>query len=182
MLRLDSYLSQVLHSLVGRSQWLNWTIVFLGQYLIYVLVIAFLYFIFTGPRGRRLYLFALAAMSVILSWGIFTQVIHFFFFRARPFVAMSFAPLISQSATEAAFPSGHIALLMPLCLCLWLFSPKKGACFLFFTLLIGIARIAAGVHWPSDIIGGMAIGIVSFALVKLFFHEHRLPADAVTKS
>jgi undecaprenyl-diphosphatase len=178
----DISLFQALHRLAGHSQWLNWTIVFLGQYLPYVLVIAFLYFIFTAPQGRRLYIFSLATISVILSWGIFTQIIRFFLFEARPFVALSFTPLIYQPATEAAFPSGHMALLVPIGLALWQLSRKKGALFLGLTVVVGIARIVAGVHWPSDIIGGMIVGAVSFYLVKAFFREKSLLADASPKT
>jgi undecaprenyl-diphosphatase len=33
------------------------------------------------------------------------------------------------------------------------------------TLLIGFARIAAGIHWPADVAGGLVIGIVTGIIV-----------------
>lgn len=41
-------------------------------------------------------------------------------------------------------------------------------------LLIGLSRIALGVHWPSDIAGGIAIG----ALLLIFFHRIEERASA----
>jgi len=38
-------------------------------------------------------------------------------------------------------------------------------------LLIGIARIAAGLHYPSDVLGGALIGILSGTLAY-WFMEH----------
>ncbi|MBI2025158.1 MAG: phosphatase PAP2 family protein, partial [Candidatus Harrisonbacteria bacterium] len=38
--------------------------------------------------------------------------------------------------------------------------------FIGLTVLMGIARIMIGAHWPSDILGGAIIGIGSAFLVK----------------
>jgi len=34
--------------------------------------------------------------------------------------------------------------------------------------LVGVARIGAGVHWPTDILGGFLVGIISYAIVQGF--------------
>jgi len=39
---------------------------------------------------------------------------------------------------------------------------------MFFALLIGLARIVAGVHFPLDILGGFALGIAVAFLVKKY--------------
>jgi len=44
---------------------------------------------------------------------------------------------------------------------------------MFFALLIGIARIIAGVHFPVDILGGFILGILTAYLVK-YFHQKLL--------
>ncbi len=181
MLGLDTRTIEIFHNLTGHSQWVNWIVVFFAQYLVYILILVFVYFVLQAPQGRRLYLFSLAILSVILSRGILTEIIHFFFFRPRPFVTLSFMPLIYQPSTEASFPSGHMTLLVPICLALWQLSRKKGAWFLGLTVIVGMARIASGVHWPSDIVGGLVIGAASFALVKLFFREIDPSASAVSK-
>ena len=47
-----------------------------------------------------------------------------------------------------------------------LFVNKKLARWLYVAgIAIGLARVAAGVHYPSDIIGGMILGILTGYLV-----------------
>jgi undecaprenyl-diphosphatase len=67
----------------------------------------------------------------------------------------------------SSFPSGHAANSMIFCLALalvlaqgtrWQRAVVVGAILL--SLLIGISRVMLGVHWPSDVIGGWAFGIL----------------------
>ncbi len=181
MIGVDSPILEVLHSLAYKWQWLGLITIFLGQYLPYLLVIVFLFLVLSASQGNRLYSFALAALSVILSRGIVTEIIYQFFYRARPFVALSLTPLIYEPSTQASFPSGHMAFLLPISLVVWQqFGSKKGAWFVFLTVLVGIGRVAAGVHWPSDIIGGLIVGAVSFVAVKKIFPKSKSIADRVS--
>ena len=33
-------------------------------------------------------------------------------------------------------------------------------------LIMGLARIFVGVHWPSDILGGAVIGLISVIIIR----------------
>lgn len=57
-----------------------------------------------------------------------------------------------------AFPSGHATFFMALAVSIFFFHKKAGYWFMVFALVIGIARIAGGVHFPIDILGGYIIG------------------------
>ena len=43
---------------------------------------------------------------------------------------------------------------------------KRGWIYLAGAALIGLARVAAGVHWPSDILAGAIVGLISFLVVE----------------
>ena len=43
---------------------------------------------------------------------------------------------------------------------IYLYNKKWGIWFLFATLLMTTARVIAGVHYPSDILGGMIVGVM----------------------
>jgi len=75
----------------------------------------------------------------------------------RPFLAL---PNIQALFTESgfAFPSGHATFFSALAFSIFFLHKKAGYVFMFFALLIGLARIIAGVHFPVDILGGFVLG------------------------
>ena len=101
---------------------------------------------------------AVAFTSAVISRFVFTQVIWFSYFRPRPFVFHSVFQYISPM-TNNSFPSGHAAFFFGLATVVYLFNKKIGYWFLTGAFLISIARIFAGIHYPSDILVGAAIGI-----------------------
>jgi undecaprenyl-diphosphatase len=76
---------------------------------------------------------------------------------------------IYRSTDPHSFPSGHAARSTMLAVIalgmgpLWL-----GLSLLLWVPLVGLARIILGVHYPSDIVAGMALGIVMGVLVQIF--------------
>ena len=75
-------------------------------------------------------------------------------------------PLISESGY--AFPSGHATFFMALAFAIYFLHKKAGYWFMLFALIIGVARIMAGVHFPLDILGGFVLGALVAYLVKMY--------------
>jgi undecaprenyl-diphosphatase len=46
--------------------------------------------------------------------------------------------------------------------------PALGAWFLALTVLVCLARIAAGIHYPSDMLAGIAVGLATAWVVLAF--------------
>lgn len=129
-----------------------------------------LVFLQRGSR-RKVYLFCEGALAVILARGIITSAIHFFYEHPRPFAVLGFTPLIPESGSS--FPSGHMAFFFALALVVWYANKKWGAWFLILSFLMGIARIYAGVHWPLDILGGIAVGVASAVFIHWLLGDTR---------
>lgn len=88
----------------------------------------------------------------------------------RPFDAFSQVhSLISE--TGYSFPSGHATFFMALAMSIFFMHKKAGYWFMFFALLIGLARIIAGVHFPVDILGGFVLGALVAWLVEYFIKQ-----------
>ena len=75
------------------------------------------------------------------------------------------------------FPSGHattgVVMALGLSVIAWRWARHETvaialtAMFLLVALLIGLARIWSGAHWPSDVLGGYAFGVAIVALAVL---------------
>ncbi len=83
----------------------------------------------------------------------------------RPFVALPDVQALFPE-TGYAFPSGHATFFMALAFSLLFLHKRVGYLFIGFAILIGIARIMGGVHFPVDILGGFALGALVAYLVK----------------
>ncbi len=118
-------------------------------------------------RGGWLTL-AMVAGAVLLDTGL-----KQLFARARPEAFFDFYPL----PTTYSFPSGHAmfsacffgglaALVAHRLESRWRQAALWVAALLL-TLLIGVSRIYLGVHYPSDVLGGYAVGVVWVAALAL---------------
>ena len=144
-------------------------------------------------------------IACLLSYGI-NLLIEQFVFEPRPFVSYHVHQLISHPA-DSAFPSDHLGwsfavvgmllfLLIPFTTTTWQ-RQKRGQdhiqwskfvipCGLFLLallmgVLIGIARIFVGVHYPGDILGGAIDGLIAASLVTLLRQKLARPTYAVLR-
>ena len=106
--------------------------------------------------------------AAILSRFVVAEVIRFFYDRPRPFKVFDITPLIAHSA-GASFPSGHAAFYFALALPIFLIDRKWGWYAIVAAVLIGMARVFVGVHWPLDILAGLLVASLSVYTIKLFF-------------
>jgi membrane-associated phospholipid phosphatase len=96
------------------------------------------------------------------------------------------------AAHEASFPSGHLlsgAVVYGLLASLLLRSHMRRmtraigtALLLLLVVGIGLSRLYLGVHWPSDLLGSLALALICLAILLFFLHyERELPRiDSVT--
>jgi undecaprenyl-diphosphatase len=172
---MSSFNQVVFHAIYGLSHqngFLDFVGIFFAEWLPYLLVLAFLVLIYyqKGWR-RRVYLFCEGALAIILSRGVVTEVIRFFFHEQRPFSFYGFAPLIAESGW--GFPSGHAAWFFALAMTVWYVNRKWGIWYFVLVLVMGVARVYVGVHWPLDIAGGAIIGVGSALFVHWLLRESR---------
>ncbi|MDO8504415.1 MAG: phosphatase PAP2 family protein [Candidatus Liptonbacteria bacterium] len=165
---LNQQLFDFLFQFTHKSGLLDGLFVFFAKYLTYLLVTAILIWLF-GKAGRKLiFIFSELAISAILSRGLIAEWIRFFYYNPRPFEALGFTSLVSESS--ASFPSGHMTFLFALGTVIFFYNKKFGGWFLGLSFIVGIARIFAGVHWPYDIAGGIVIGaLCGFIVHKILY-------------
>ncbi len=173
MFSLDISLFYFLFNL-GQSLKINWLFIFFASYLPYFIGFAFLYLIYkTKGVKEKFYYFSFAALTSILSLGVITQTIRFFFHHLRPFIALNLTPMIIDNSWS--FPSGHSAFFFAVAFCTFLISKKWGWILTGSTIIVVVSRIIVGVHWPSDILGGAIVAYISFAV----FYYWLLPPQKI---
>ena len=175
MYSIDLNIFNYIHQLVGKSRLLDLLAIFFADYFGYIVILISLFLIFSSKKIKDIiYKISFISIAVILSRGIFTETIRFFWFKNRPFVDGNFIPLIEKSAEEASFPSGHMAFYFALVFALYFLDHKKWS-YLFSLgfLLMGVSRVYAGIHWPLDIIFGIVIAFVSAFIVKFLLEPKK---------
>jgi undecaprenyl-diphosphatase len=87
-----------------------------------------------------------------------------------------------------SFPSGHTSTSFAVATMLWLLTYRDdrlrflGPLTFVLALLVGISRIYRGVHWPTDVVGGVFAGLLSSLLVNWLFVHFRARAMASPSS
>ncbi|MEK9181649.1 MAG: phosphatase PAP2 family protein [Patescibacteria group bacterium] len=163
------------YSLAHQSETFDQVIIFLAVYFPYIVIILAGVFllvhheVFKADSTLQVFLekkkeILGAFFAGILAW-ILAYMLKFLFSVSRPFdVLPQVRSLISE--TGYAFPSGHATFFMALAFSIFFFHKKAGYIFMFFALIIGLARITSGVHFPIDILGGFALGALVAYFVK----------------
>jgi undecaprenyl-diphosphatase len=166
---MDIYLFKLINGLANSSKFLDFVGIFFAEYFQYFLGLILVVLLFWPKKDviKNRIMVMSAVISVVLSRLIFTEIIRFFYHRARPYVILETAKkLIAENQNYASFPSGHAAFFFALAMGIYLYNKKLGIWYFVGAVLMGLARIFVGVHWPSDILGGALVGIISGVIVS----------------
>lgn len=78
--------------------------------------------------------------------------------RARPFAAVPAIALGAAPLDAFSFPSGHTLHAVAFTLVAASYFPQIGGPLATFALLVAASRVVLGLHYPSDVLAGAAIG------------------------
>lgn len=147
----------------------------------FYLIGAGLLFKYKRKRGLLILLLVLAAVG--LADGISSHIFKPLFERTRPCLLIGFADQVNLVLTRCSgaysFPSSHAANHFAIAFSLILLLKFKQKAYVFLLLfwasIISFAQIYVGVHFPSDIIGGLFIGLIAafipYLLYAYYFKE-----------
>lgn len=143
------------------------------------LFIATLAIVFLAARGAAHAAWRRAAVAAVLSAGLglaVGKVISELVDRARPFVADPHGVhLFAAHAADPGFPSDHATAAFAIAVAILLRKRGWGIAALVFATVLSVGRVALGVHYPSDVLGGAALG--SAAALALWAPPLRAKVD-----
>ncbi len=177
---MDLTLYHALNGLTGHARWLDAILKDLATYLptVLVILVAGAWFwpgsITERDQRERLAVYAVAAALIGLGLA---QIIGHLWFRDRPYVDHP-AHLLLSPSSDPSFPSDHaiggFALAMP-----FVFARQRlGRWLLVLATILTLARVVAGTHYPSDVLGGALIGTGSAWVVWRMRRLIDVPLDA----
>jgi undecaprenyl-diphosphatase len=144
---------------------MHWLIKLVGDYFFIVsLAILAVYWLRVGRREKVNIVWQLLIGGL---WALLLSTIaSHVYYDTRPFVTEHVVPIIAHAA-DNGFPSDHTLLTAFIGFTIYLHSRAVGGVLLLVALLVGIARVAAHIHHPIDIVGSFVIAAISVALVQL---------------
>jgi undecaprenyl-diphosphatase len=119
------------------------------------------------PYGLTLWKRATVAALFSASLALMAnQAIAHLWDRPRPFAAHPHAThLFAAPSTDPSFPSDHAAAAFAIAVAILAFSRPVGVGFVAAASLIAISRVVVGLHYPSDVLSGAAIGTAAALMV-----------------
>lgn len=163
MNNFDLVVFKSINGYAKKSRMLDLFAIFCADYLGYIMLVVLAFWAF---KTRNL-----ALLFIPVSAGLFTrffinEIIYAFYQRKRPLEVLTINSLIKKPY-HPGFPSGHSSFFFSVAFAIFFFSFHLALVFTLAMILVCIARIFCGVHWPLDIIAGAVLSLATNLLILL---------------
>jgi len=167
----DYLLYRFFHGAIHDRPWLNDFYLFFSKYGIIFFFLSYIYLIWR----RKINAFICTFVAMAIAGGVDLLIIMFWR-RPRPFVSHSnevLTPITEGLRVySVSFPSVHTYVAFAIATSLFLYGHRRLGSILFvLAALVAIGRMGAGLHYPSDIIGGALLGVASGIAAYLIIHS-----------
>lgn len=151
-----------INDLAGLYPWLDrvWIFIAVASPFLLAAYLLISWFYQRNSYSRRgLVLSVVAAIAA----EIISRLSGFVYSHPQPFASLEGVHKLISKQVGNSFPSDHTTVFFAAMTMLFLFYRDKKLKWLFplIAILVGISRIWVGVHYPSDVIAGGVIGIIS---------------------
>jgi undecaprenyl-diphosphatase len=161
------------------NHWQNKILNFLSVSISWITEGGFLWFlicffiILFDKRQKRRKTFLLILALLLADWIVNVFFKLLVFCRERPYMVFPETKVMGKIWSNCSFPSGHLASSCAALFVLgYIYNLLRKKWFLIFSsifiFLLGFSRIYVGMHYLSDVLGGILIGIISGFSVTYF--------------
>ena len=158
---INGALFSYFNSFAGVSSAGDALIVFCADTLGLIILFGLVIFLFSHVHKRQGFKNVIVVLVAgFLAWSV-AALIKYLFPSPRPFIALPDARQLVGFGFEGvdSFPSAHAAFFSALAVATYFYHKELGVFLVIAAFLIGVGRIAAGVHWPIDVLVGYLLGV-----------------------
>ncbi len=172
-----------INGLGGRQPFVDAIVlIFASDYLLPVIFAASIFALWFSGKNRRVrfriqWWVLVGASSMGLS-SLTVLIITFIWPRPRPFIALPDTNLLFYPSTDPSFPANPVAVGIAAASAAWMVNRRLGALLFILALLLGFCRVYAGVFYPTDVLGSVALGIL-VTIAAAYFHRLLHPGTII---
>ena len=141
---------------------LVWPIMQLGNFLVVPVAAA------VAAAFRRWRLALSLLIAGVVAYEVAGEVVRRLFERGRPPALLDDVHIRGTAAGGLGFVSGHVAVITALAVVAWPYVGRTGRVIAIVApVVVAVARMYVGAHFPLDVVGGAAVGLIVGAAVRL---------------
>lgn len=114
---------------------------------------------------KELYMFGWLMTCTLIISQIIVQTLKRVVNRPRPYCVLQEANAKNPPKCRYSFPSGHTCAAFCIAIVLSLSFPYYSLIFFILAFIVGISRIYLGYHYPTDVLIGGVLAVISFVIV-----------------
>ncbi|MEO6126679.1 MAG: phosphatase PAP2 family protein [Ilumatobacteraceae bacterium] len=159
---MDSDIFLAVNRFADRTPWAHGFFTAFTTYGVVVFALLLVVVFLDGRRTADPHMVAAsiwAGASALVAVGI-GQIIGGAMGRSRPYNALSGVHLLVDRTTDFSFPSDHATAVGAVAVGLLFAHRRWGLVACVLAVLMGFSRVYVGAHYPTDVVGGLALGAV----------------------
>src|SRR3989338_4324990 len=140
---------RLINDLAGHNFWLDRFMIFAADKMGYLMILGVLFLAWRSSNRLRVLLLTIG--SAILGRRLFVELIRYFVYSPRPYLALEKVNILMNHEASSSFPSGHATFYFALAMGVYLYNKRAVHVYFILAGLDGFARIFVSVHLPLDV-------------------------------
>lgn len=137
------------------------TLTYLAEKGILMILLSIILILNNKTRKCGIFMLITLALGLLIGNGVIKNIVA----RQRPCWIDNSVNLLIANPKDFSFPSGHTLAAFETAVTIFLFNKKFGIPAIIIAILIGISRLYLFVHFPTDVLGGAALGTILSVIV-----------------